>query len=235
MHHVKKRSVMNVLKALSPSRILPFDLHDKQVVIFDLSKNNPDMQNLDFADTATFTAYITAGLVKNNARIGIGKYNEDREMYHRSKLFAGKEPRTIHLGIDLWANAGTPVFAPFSAKIHSFRDNNQFGDYGATIILEHHLEGVSFYTLYGHLSRDSLTNLKEGMIIEQGACFAHLGNEKENGCWPPHLHFQIITDMGEMKGDFPGVAALSQREHFLTLCPNPNLILRVERLKNDPH
>lgn len=229
----KHDEVMRTLEQASPCFVLPFERNDKSIVIFDLSASNPDIQNLDFTHTAEFSAYITAGLAKNNARFGVGKYNENRDLYGRSKLFAGTEPRTVHLGIDLWAKEGTHVFAPFQGTVHSFCDNNKFGDYGGTIILEHNLNGVSFYTLYGHLSRNSLAHLKEGMGIEQGTCFAYLGKEHENGSWPPHLHFQIITDMGEWKGDFPGVAAVSQREHFLALCLDPNLILRIEQLKND--
>jgi murein DD-endopeptidase MepM/ murein hydrolase activator NlpD len=146
-------------------------------------------------------------------------------IYHRSNHFKGEEPRTIHLGVDIWTEAGTPVFAPLSGKVHSFRDNAGFGDYGPTIILEHLLDDTLFYTLYGHLSRASLAGLHQGQLFEKGAVLGEIGPYPENGDWPPHLHFQIITDMLGMEGDFPGVASVSKRNFYLSICPDPMLIL----------
>ena len=160
----------------------------------------------------------------NYNNVGVGGYGEDRYIYRRSSLFdTGKEPRSIHLGIDVWVPAGTKVYAPLDSKVHSFNDNDNFGDYGGTIILQHELEGVVFYTLYGHLSKDSLNGLSEGKTIEQNTYFAEIGDEEENGHWPPHLHFQLISDMLDKKGDFFGVAPPSEKEYYLKLCPDPQL------------
>ena len=38
------------------------------------------------------------------------------------------------------------------------------------------------------------------------AVIARIGTTAENGGWPPHLHFQLITDLLDRHGDFPGVA-----------------------------
>jgi murein DD-endopeptidase MepM/ murein hydrolase activator NlpD len=92
--------------------------------------------------------------------------------------------------------------------------------------LEHSLNGTVFYTLYGHLSRESLREKISGTRIPKGSQVGTLGAPPINGDWPPHLHFQIITDMLGKVGDYPGVAAESQREYFLALCPDPNEILR---------
>ena len=103
--------------------------------------------------------------------------------------------------------AGTPVLAPLPARIHSLADNANFGDYGPTVVLEHNLEGVVFYTLYGHLARREWAQLRPGQPLAQGEMFATVGPWPENGDWPPHLHFQLITDMQGRSGDFPGVSA----------------------------
>lgn len=58
-----------------------------------------------------------------------------------------KGGRSIHPGIDLFTGKGTEILAPLNGKIHSFQDNNNFGDYGSTIILEHLEKGIKFYTL----------------------------------------------------------------------------------------
>jgi peptidoglycan LD-endopeptidase LytH len=139
----------------------------------------------------------------------------------------GAEPRRLHLGIDIWGKPHTKVMAPMDGLVHSFAFNNAFGDYGATIILTHNLEGQSFFTLYGHLSLNSIKNIQEGEHIKKGDVFAEFGIPFENGQWPPHLHFQIISDMDRSKGDYPGVCKYSERESYLSNCPDPDLILQM--------
>jgi peptidoglycan LD-endopeptidase LytH len=117
--------------------------------------------------------------------------------------------------------------APLDGIIHSFAFNNQFGDYGATIILSHILDKISFYTLYGHLSLNSIKNIQEGSRIEKGEIFAEFGIPAENGQWPPHLHFQIIKEIGEWKGDYPGVCKFSERDKWLSNSPDPAIILNL--------
>ena len=115
--------------------------------------------------------------------------------------------------------------APLPARVHSLADNNNFGDYGPTIILAHDLAGQPFYSLYGHLTRTDLAALQPGQAIEQGQVLAHVGPYPENGDWPPHLHFQLIADLQGRWGDFPGVAPPSERAYWAALCPNPMLVL----------
>ncbi len=227
---------MNQLKPILASHsnftsILPFNLNREKLTIFDLSANNKTLSTLNFKEKDTFNKYISNELKKNHSRIGIGKYNEERIIYQWSELFDKSETaRTIHLGIDLWADAGTAIFSPLDGTIHSFQDNNNAGDYGPTIILQHQLSNITFYTLYGHLSRESLNNLYPGKKIKQGEKFAQIGTTQVNGNWPPHLHFQIIADMLGKKGDYPGVCTKTEREKYLELCPDPNLILKIKEL-----
>lgn len=146
-------------------------------------------------------------------------------IYQRSTHFQQGESRCMHLGVDVWCEALHSLYAPLDSKVHSFADNNNFGDYGPTIILQHELEGEEFYTLYGHLSLVSLKNIAIGDFIQKGKEFSELGPFPENGDWPPHLHFQLISDMKNLKGDFPGVCAPSELETFKQLCPDPNNFL----------
>jgi len=159
--------------------------------------------------------------------IRFGGYGEDRGLYTQP-LFApeGEEPRTVHLGIDVFAPADADVFTPLGGKVHSSRINDNPGDYGPTIILEHTpAPGLKFHTLYGHLNRDSLKGLKPGSAFMAGERIAGLGTKRENGGWPPHLHFQIILDIGAAKGDYPGVCKRSERDHWLSICPDPAHLL----------
>ncbi|WP_420149987.1 peptidoglycan DD-metalloendopeptidase family protein [Spirosoma sp.] len=218
--------------------LLPFDFQRDSYVILDFSATNPDLAHLDLTDTATFTDYVFDKLKAANAKVGIGGYNEHRVIYRRSQHFNSLEeeprsagPREIHLGIDFWTDAGTPVYAPIAGTIHSFQDNANFGDYGPTIILEHrNVADQPRFSLYDHMTRQSLEGLYEGKPFEAGEKLGEIGPYPENGDWPPHLHFQLMTDMLGLKGDFPGVCSLRDREKFLALCPNPNKWLGIQGL-----
>ena len=198
---------------------------NENLLWIDLSGSNPALAQLDVVNTHAIDAYIQEQLLKNSAAGAIGGYMENRLLYLRSSVFGGTEHRTLHLGIDIWLPAGAPICAVLAGKVHSYADNANFGDYGPTIILEHQEQNLIFYSLYGHLNRTSLMDIYEGMPIEAGQPIALLGNEEENGNWPPHLHFQLMLDLEGRKGDFPGVAAPSHQAYYEQLCPNPNLLL----------
>ena len=197
-----------------------------------MTASNPKLEKFDFNDIDRFIEFIDSSLREVNAVIGVGGYGENRVMYQHSQLFTPEqgEARSIHLAVDLWVPIDTPVFAPLEGSVHSFQDNVGLGNYGPTIILEHAVDGYTFSTLYGHLSKKSPNDLTVGQKIQQGQQVATIGDQNENGSWPPHLHFQIITDMLGNRGDFPGVARPSEREYYLTLCPDPNMILRIPAL-----
>ena len=198
-------------------------------VIFDLSENNEELGKLDLNNEAVFTDFIFGTLRKNKAEFGIGKYGEERVIYKRSEVFGTS--RSVHLGIDLWAAAGSIIYAPLNGRIHSFADNNNHGDYGPTIIVAHEWKGHTFHTLYGHLSRQSIRDIAEGDIISKGEELGTLGTYEENVHWPPHLHFQVILDMEGKKGDYPGVCSKNEKDRYFKNCPDPNGLLRINALK----
>src|SRR5690349_21808466 len=71
--------------------------------------------------------------VKPGDPVRFGGYGEDRSLYTQP-LFApdGEEPRTVHLGVDIFAPADTDVITPLNARVHSSRINENAGDYGPT-------------------------------------------------------------------------------------------------------
>lgn len=159
----------------------------------------------------------------------IGGYDEARLIYTNA-LFGDGHPtcerRTIHLGCDMWAASDTPIYAPIDGIVHTVARNDQPLDYGPVIILAHVTDdGIPFYTLYGHLSVESLTMVAVGQTIKAGQQIGTLGTRSVNGGWPPHLHLQIMVDLLEMGSDFPGVAPANERDVWLALSPNPDLIL----------
>ncbi|MDT0689511.1 peptidoglycan DD-metalloendopeptidase family protein [Salegentibacter sp. F188] len=207
------------------------DLEKEDYVAIDLSENNPEILKLEMLSSEAFSVFMNNSLGKANKKAAYGGYNEVRNLYKRSNLFNRNTEeflnRNIHIGLDIWTAEGTAVLAPLDGKIHSFRDNDNFGDYGPTIILEHEVENRRFYTLYGHLSRKSLLGLEAGQEIAQFEKIAELGEPLENGDYAPHLHFQIMEDLMGNSGDFPGVASKKEIELYLRNCPDPNLLLKI--------
>ena len=162
------------------------------------------------------------------ASIGIGRYRENRICYQSDQYKVVNEARSQHLGIDLFAKAGTKIFAPMNGIIHSFNNNDQSLDYGPTIILEHRPQfNIHFYTLYGHMSYESLEDLYIGKKIQKNSLIGKIGNFSINGGWIPHLHFQIIFDLLDQTGNYFGVVQPSQWNIWTSICPNPNLILQI--------
>jgi hypothetical protein len=149
-------------------RVLEFDYTSNKYVVLDLSKDNFDLAKIDLGNAELFEKYIEDLRVMNNVKLAIGMYDENRIIYDYSDVFYGADRRTIHLGIDLFIKSGENVIAPIDSVVHSFNNNDVDGDYGPTIILRHKLDCVTFYTLYGHLSLNSLDNLYEGKIIKKG-------------------------------------------------------------------
>lgn len=232
MNENNGKRIVNYLQesneSYAPVLDIPFTNENLQII--DLSKDNTTFRDVDINDYEGFTDMLFQQIKKNGAKVGVGGYLEDRFIYNQSENFNGVERRTIHLGIDLWVVPETVVYTPLDGVVHSFKNNSGFGNYGPTIILEHQTPEFSFYTLYGHLTLDSLKILKEGDVVKTGDFLGRIGSASENGGWPPHLHFQIITDLEGNYGDFPGVSAPSAISKYSSLCPNPNLILKIDKL-----
>ena len=210
--------------------VVPFDPAKDKLYSFDFTAGNKELTPAQIADTESFAIYINGMLHKHHCRYGIGGYGEHRTLYARSKHFGSlteAEPRRLHLGTDIWGPAGTRLMSPLDGIVHSFAFNNNDSDYGATLILSHNLGGAGFHTLYGHLSLNSIKNLQEGKNIRKGEVIGEFGMRFENGNWPPHLHFQLIADMNGWKGDYPGVCKFSEKEQWLSNCPDPDLLLQM--------
>jgi 4-aminobutyrate aminotransferase-like enzyme len=164
------------------------------------------------------------------AAIGAGGYNEARLIYHWPHEPRASEPRTIHIGLDLSAAPGTPIFAPLDSEVYGFEFANAHHDYGPVIVLRHVTTGnkpVEFFTLYGHLSVDSLDGLTIGQRMAKGTEFARIGSAPTNGNWWAHVHMQLIVDMLDVPCNVNGAVRASQREVWHSICPDPNLLLGI--------
>jgi len=204
---------------------IPYSLY----IPIDLSSSNLELSKIDINNPSDFEAFIENHLRINKAKVAFGGYNELRNLYNKTSLFNNvqTDERNIHIGVDFWIQAGTPVLAALDGILYGFDYNKGNGNYGPTIILKHLLENQTFYTLYGHLSLESIGNIEIGNVFKKGQQIATLGNSSVNGGYSPHLHFQIIKNIGDYLSDFPGVCNKKDLNYYLENCPNPNLLLKI--------
>ncbi len=209
--------------ALDPATTMPITLD----VATPFVSNDP-VENTE----PQFTQRIFAAMARRGATVAFGGYGEPRMVYSApafaDSAAAAGERRTVHLGVDLFAPAGTPVHAPLEGVVAAFANNAVLLDYGPVIVLEHSTDtGEAFYTLYGHLSAESLEGKRVGQHVAKGERIASFGTPDVNGGWTPHLHFQMMSDLLDLGTDFPGVARPSQRDVWLSFCPDPSRLLGI--------
>ncbi|PKH67944.1 peptidase M23 [Flavobacterium sp. ALD4] len=226
-------SLETVLRNTQNVKVIADSISLNQYIALDLSVLNHNLSKKSLEDSADFEKYIENYLALHDSKVAYGGYNEERNLYQRSTIFRDEETeeRNIHIGLDLWIKAGTPILAALDGTLHSFNFNAGFGDYGPTIILEHHVEDQTFYTLYGHLSLDSIEKIAVGTAYKKGQQIGILGDSAVNGDYSPHLHFQIIKNIDANFGDYPGVCTKSDLDFYLDNCPDPNLLLKITSQK----
>lgn len=206
--------------------VLQRELKTDDLVLVDWSVENLLQENVLELDLEATDQRLHELLLGD--KVGVGRYGEPRLVYSADQFgeAAGGERRTIHLGVDLFAPAGTEVVAPLDGEVVLRHEIQKELDYGTLLILRHTTPAdEEFFTLYGHLDWGSTEHLDVGDQVKRGERVARLGDSEVNGGWSPHLHFQILLDRLELENDFPGVAKPSESETWLQLCPNPNLIL----------
>ncbi len=165
--------------------------------------------------------------------VGVGRYAEDRAVYTTAAFADGDERRTVHLGVDLFVPPGTAVHAPLPGVVRAAVDNADLLDFGPVVVLEHATpDGVPFFTLLGHLSREGLALVRAGEKVEAGQVVGRVGDRGENGGWPPHVHLQLLTALAGLPSittpmPVPGVAARGDLAVWQSIAPDPNLLLRL--------
>ena len=219
--------------AKSFSSLLDVDLRTAPSLVLDLSVSSTFLGAEPSSGAAgPLTERIFGEMKRSGVSVAVGRYDEARLLY-TSGLFGDpgnptEQRRTIHLGLDLFVEPGTPLRAPLQGVVHALANNTSPLDYGPLVILEHRTgNGQPFFTLYGHLSKETLSDLKPGQRIASGQEFARVGATHENGGWAPHVHFQPILDLLDRGCDYPGVARASERAVWTALSPDPNLLLGI--------
>lgn len=204
---------------------LPVIETDGKAIVLDLSSGSVALGDpLMGMTVGRFTERVHLKMQEAGTRFAYGRWGERRELYG-SDHFASNDPkrrRDVHLGVDVFCDAGTEVLAPLPARVFLKANNVRELDYGPMLILEHLSGRETFFTLYGHLSSDSVAGVEPGQPVEAGDTIARIGEPPENGNWSPHLHFQVILDLLGLDADFPGVCSMGDRAKWFALSPLPD-------------
>ncbi|MGR3914248.1 MAG: aminotransferase class III-fold pyridoxal phosphate-dependent enzyme [Gammaproteobacteria bacterium] len=221
--------------------VVEADLAHDALLILDTSVSGPVVGSPGApSDPASAARMLFRALEDYACAAAIGRYDEHRLIYtHNAFDDITGHRRTLHLGIDIFMPAGARVFAPLDGVVYAAGNRDAPFDYGGVLIIEHRAEDrrgrpLAFHTLYGHLSPSSLAHWSPGDAVAAGQLLARLGAPEENGGWPPHLHFEIITDMLGQRDTFVGVGTQQHRAVWLSLCPDPNLMLGIPKEKLQP-
>ena len=191
----------------------------------DLAVGSSDYYQTDEINLLSLKSYVAKIKRDSNVKLLYGGYLEQRAIY-TSEHFTG-EIRDRHLGVDIWADAGTPLYAPCDMIFHSMAYNDAELDYGYTLI--YYISELDCYLLLGHLSKFSLEGKEKGLIAKAKSQLGTLGDPTENGGWEPHVHVQLIKDIGNSKGDYLGVCAQSDLEYYQSNCPDPMGLILGEK------
>jgi len=206
-------------------KLAPIVHTDERAVVLDLSKGaRLCNQNIAGLSVAELSNLIDQTMREAETNFSFGRYAEPRELYSNDNFASdgSDETRTIHMGIDVFCAAGTPIFTPLDATVEHIANNTQELDYGPVVILRHQDRGgATSFSLYGHLGMEVLDRLSVGQALVAGEQVAAVGAPPANGNWPPHLHFQLINDLLGLGTDFPGVALQSKQDYWLEISPSP--------------
>ena len=227
--HPASRHVGDYLARTPAAPLLGADWSELPLFALDLSVGSSVVSATDLAATPEqFDAVIRRDHAADS--IAVGGYAEARLLYTAPEFASSDDPaverRTVHLGVDVWTAAGTPLHAPYPGRVRFVHDNTARLDYGPMVVLEHATdEGVPFFSLYGHLAVATLAHLREGEGVAAGDVIGWIGDAPRNGDWAPHVHVQLILDLLDRGVDYPGVAVPSQQSTWLSLSPDAALLL----------
>jgi 4-aminobutyrate aminotransferase-like enzyme/Ser/Thr protein kinase RdoA (MazF antagonist) len=161
---------------------------------------------------------------RDGIELGIGPWGEERPVYSSDafrSVFAPDQRRSLHLGLDLFAPAGSTIRTPLDGTVVDLFETDLPLDYGYAVLLKHEADGLVFHSLWGHLSAQTVRDRKLGERLKAGDVIGQMGAPHENGNWQPHVHIQLITYQPACAADVIGAGETGYRAVWEELFPDP--------------
>jgi len=163
---------------------------------------------------------------ENGVSWSISGDRENRVDLYRQNENIMREGRTVHIGVDIIAPAGTPLHSPIDAEVFHVEYDAGAGNYGWFCVLKGLVDGKTIYLLFGHLAEKNLTPV--GTRLSAGDVFACIGDFSENGNWFHHTHVQAITQKGIDEGwMYKGLCTKKQLAEIDELCPSAMQFIKI--------
>ncbi|MBP3463926.1 MAG: peptidoglycan DD-metalloendopeptidase family protein [Clostridia bacterium] len=140
-------------------------------------------------ETTNANSTIVESEVKKELEFIVPLEGEIYKDYSDSSLVYSEtlEEWTVHLGIDIKAEKGTPVIASEEGTVESIKNDPR---YGLTIIIAH---SDGFKTIYSNLQTAEF--VQEGQEVEKGKTIGSVGQSSSFEISDdPHLHFEMTKD-----------------------------------------
>ena len=162
--------------------------------VVDLSPGSDALADGAWRSPAALAALTPAG--------ALGAYGEAR--LYATRELSNAEPATVHLGLDLFAPAGSEVRAPLALRVGHCGERELVLACGGTAV---RLAGL-------------VPAVSAGDEVPAGGQLGHVGEGA--GLVPPHLHVQVAPV--DLEG-VPGLARPALAEAWLALCPHPGPLI----------
>lgn len=207
-----------------------WDKYDKLNYVF-MNDDSIFMKNLtdeEIKDQKKFNEKISSFRSKSNSTILYSWYLEKRLRLFSVLGFNQmiSEKRYYHLWIDLSVLVWTQVFCPLDWEVFEFWYEEWEWNYWWYIILKHNFDWIKFYSLYWHLSYESI-KLKYWDKIKAWNKMWIIWNYNENWWYFHHLHLQIITEKWKENWFFSKwYCTKEQLKTIENYTPNPLYIFR---------
>ena len=91
----------------------------------------------------------------------------------------------FHTGQDFFGNPGTNIVAVYPGKVVQALNA---GSYGNHVVIQHNINGFTFYTLYAHMTAGSL-RVSTGEEVQQGQVLGIIG--QTGNAFGIHCHFEV--------------------------------------------
>lgn len=195
------------LAALDPGPLLA-GLRAEQLEPVDLSVRSPLLIEGSW-DSADGIAAALRGALAPGA-VAVGRWGEARLV--GAGLPSPSAPASLHLGADLFVEAGTPVLAPFEARV--------VGVDGAAIELESLAPQRAPIIRLAGLE----PSVRLGDEVGRGAELGLVRSGPDDDApLPPHLHVQLAVAPG-----MPPAGDAGLRDAWLVLCPDPSPLIGID-------